>query len=57
MRYLALIFAILGALAFSGIMVGCESDGPAERTGEQIDDAVDDAADALDDAADSLDNN
>jgi hypothetical protein len=52
MKYLALTLALLGTMAFSGIMIGCER-GPAERTGERIDDAVDDAGDAIDDVLDN----
>jgi hypothetical protein len=52
MKYLALTLALLGTLSFSGLMIGCQEQGPAERTGERIDDAVDDAGDAIDDALD-----
>lgn len=55
MKYLALTLALLGTFAFSGMMIGCEREdgrGPAERAGENIDDAVEDAGDAVDDALD-----
>ncbi len=53
MKYLALTFALLGILAFSGALIGCEDQGPAEEAGENIDDAMDDAGDAIDDMLDN----
>ena len=32
-----------------GLLSGCDTDGPAEETGEEIDEAADDARDALED--------
>jgi hypothetical protein len=49
MKYFALTLALLATLAFSGMMFGCEEPGPAERAGQEIDEAVEDAGDALDD--------
>lgn len=51
MKHLALILALLGTLAFTGMMVGCEK-GPAEKLGEDIDDAFEDAGDAIDEMLD-----
>lgn len=53
MKYLALVFALLGLLSFSGVMVGCEEQGPAEEAGETLDEAADEAGDAVDDAMDN----
>lgn len=52
MKYLALILALLATLAFSGMMIGCEEQGPAEQTGEEIDEAMEETGDALDDMID-----
>jgi hypothetical protein len=52
MRYLMLMLAMLGLLAFSSPMIGCQESGPAEEAGEAIDDAVEDAGDAIEDATD-----
>lgn len=35
------------ALLFSAIMLGCEREGPMERTGENIDEAVEETKDAV----------
>ncbi len=42
---------ILGA---SALMVGCEQKGPAEKVGESIDNAAEEAKDAAKDAADAV---
>lgn len=47
-------FVVLACVGVLGL-AACEEDGPAERAGERIDDAIDDARDRLDDAADELD--
>jgi len=52
MKYFALMLALLATLMFSGIMFGCQEEGPAEEAGEQVDDAMDEAGDALDDLTD-----
>ncbi|WP_456269397.1 YgdI/YgdR family lipoprotein [Kushneria sp. AK178] len=45
---------ILLAAMMTFAVAGCDSDdGPAEETGAQVDNAVDDAGDAASDAADS----
>lgn len=33
-----------------GMLAGCEQEGPMERAGEEVDQAVDDAGDRVDDA-------
>ncbi|WP_018865435.1 MULTISPECIES: hypothetical protein [Thioalkalivibrio] len=47
--FLALMLALGGAS-----LAGCDNQGPAEETGEEIDDAMDDAGDAMDDAGDEM---
>jgi len=47
LAYLALAVALAGG-AITGLTACEERDGPAERAGEQIDEAVDEAEDALD---------
>jgi hypothetical protein len=36
------------------VLYGCPEEGPAERAGEKIDEAVDDAGDAIEEAGDEL---
>jgi hypothetical protein len=48
----SITLSILAALAFSTI--GCRDEGPGERTGREIDEAVDDAGDAVEDAAEDV---
>lgn len=43
------VFAALALLA-----AGCEKEGPAERAGEQLDEAMDEVKEAADDAGDHL---
>jgi hypothetical protein len=43
-RILMLMFALSGV----GLLSACDTDGPAEEAGEEIDEAFDDAEDALD---------
>jgi len=38
-------------------MIGCEDKGPAERAGEKIDKAVEDAGDAMEEAGEQLKEN
>lgn len=45
---LAFIFASLVGVS------GCESDGPMENAGEEIDDAVEDVQDSTEDAVDEI---
>jgi hypothetical protein len=52
MKLLAMTFALIGTLAFTGILIGCEEPGPAERMGEGIDDAAEEMRDAVEDATD-----
>ena len=47
-----IIFIALAALALSA--AACESEGPAERAGKKLDEAVEEAADAVEDAGDKL---
>ena len=46
----------VGVLSFAGL-TACEQEGPAERTGEEIDEATEDIAEDVEDAADDLDDN
>lgn len=48
---------LLLTLLLSLCLVGCaERNGPAERLGENIDDAVEDAGNAMEEAADEVEN-
>jgi predicted small lipoprotein YifL len=40
------------ALSLGAILVGCDNKGPAERTGEKLDEAVQDTKRAVEDATD-----
>lgn len=44
--------AMLVALLALGGVAGCEKEGPAERAGKTMDDAVEDVGDKLEDAGD-----
>jgi hypothetical protein len=48
------LFALLLALGGGVALTGCEEQGPAEKAGEKIDDAVEDAGDKIDEAGDSV---
>jgi len=50
-KILASVFPVL---LFGVLMSGCEREGPAERTGKNIDNAVEKAGDKLDEAGDEL---
>jgi hyperosmotically inducible protein len=49
-RALVLIGVAFGTMGMSG----CEEEGPAERMGERLDDAMSEAQDRLDDARDEV---
>ena len=51
--YKGVVVTILGVLIFGG-MLSCEREGPAERTGEAIDEAIEDAGEALEDAGEAI---
>ena len=47
---------LLTTLAAAFVLAACESnEGPAERAGEKIDEAMDDAGDSMEDARDTMD--
>jgi hypothetical protein len=48
----SIALSILAALALSG--AGCSSEGPAERAGKDIDEAVDDLGEEIGEAADEV---
>jgi hypothetical protein len=48
----SVLLMLLAVAAFG--MSGCDSDGPAERAGESVDNAVDSMKDKASDAGDSL---
>lgn len=47
---------LLPGLALAALLglSGCEREGPAERVGQKVDDAVEEARDTLDDASDEV---
>ena len=49
----AALLAILAGLILGGIS-GCEREGPAERAGEAIDEAIEDAGEAIEDAGEAI---
>jgi predicted small secreted protein len=44
------LFVILLMTLFAAGLAGCEQEGPAERAGEQIDEAMQEAGEKMDDA-------
>lgn len=48
-----IIAAMIAGLMFAGLS-GCEREGPAERAGKAIDEAVEDAGEALEDAGEAI---
>jgi uncharacterized protein YjbJ (UPF0337 family) len=48
------VLAVMLTMAGAWAMAGCEDEGPAERAGERIDDAIEDARDAVEDARDDV---
>lgn len=48
--------AIAALLTTLAVLAGCEKQGPAEATGEAIDDAARDAAEKLEDAGERIQN-
>jgi hypothetical protein len=47
MKKFIFITAILTALGMSALLVGCDKEGPAEKVGEKIDNAVEDTKENL----------
>lgn len=45
---------MLLALLFSLPLIGCEQEGPAERAGEEIDEAVEEAGETLEEAGEAI---
>ena len=54
MRTLQAIFSVLVAVVLLAGLPGCEKEGPAERAGKAIDEAVEDAGEALEDAGEAI---
>ena len=47
--------ALLAALALAlGTLAGCEQEGPAERAGEEVDEAVEEAGDTVEEAGEAI---
>ena len=46
------VLAITLVLALTAPLAGCRKKGPAEKAGEEVDEAVEDIGDAIDDATD-----
>ncbi|BDS07747.1 hypothetical protein NT6N_27870 [Oceaniferula spumae] len=51
-RITSITFLVLGIASFA-TFTACEKKGPAEKAGEKIDKAVDDAGDKVEDATDN----
>ena len=58
MRTVANFLVILMFVVSTGVMVGCETQGPAERTGERIDESFEEAersfGETLEEAGDEI---
>ncbi len=52
------LIQITSAILFAGLLLialpGCEQQGPAERAGENIDNAVEEAGDKIEEAGDAI---
>lgn len=55
-KYLA-TFVYITTLALTLLVVGCDSQGPAEKAGEKVDKAVESTKDAAGEAADKVGKN
>jgi hypothetical protein len=53
MKRMRIVVALLTAVAAVTMVTGCEKEGPAEKAGKQIDQAVEKAGDQADKAADA----
>jgi hypothetical protein len=49
-KFICVIFL----LAFLGVGYGCEKEGPAEKAGKKIDQALEQAGDSIEDAGDKM---
>lgn len=49
-----LVFIAMLLIGTSIFLVGCEQEGPLERAGENVEDAVEDAGDRVEDAGDKV---
>lgn len=54
MTVLKTFIPALCLLAFLAVGTGCENEGPAEKAGKQIDQAIEEAGDNLEEAGDKL---
>ncbi len=52
MKWMKRIAYVLCLVAFLGAMTGCSEDGPAEKAGRQIDEAMDAAKDKMNEMGD-----
>ena len=50
-RITSALFALLFALGGGAVLTGCEDEGTAEETGEEIDETMEEAEEELDEAA------
>jgi len=51
-RKIPILPMICGGLLFGPLLIACDLQGPAERAGEKIDNAVEKAGDRIEDATD-----
>jgi hypothetical protein len=54
MALLRMLVLVTGFVIGVAALSGCENEGPLERAGENVDDAVDDAGDAVEDAGEEI---
>lgn len=48
------VMRVLSLMALAMVLTACDSDGPAERAGENIDNAVESAGDKMEEAGDKI---
>ncbi|WP_018123162.1 hypothetical protein [Desulfovibrio oxyclinae] len=54
MKILKKFVYVLCLLAFFAVAFGCEQEGPAEKAGKQVDQAIEEAGDSIEEAGDKL---
>ena len=55
MKYLSkLMVLVLGGSLMVTVLIGCEQEGPAEKTGEKIDEAVEKTGETLEEAGEEI---
>lgn len=54
MKWMKRLVYLMCLLAFLGLALGCESEGPAEKAGKKIDQTMEEAGDQIEEMGDKL---